>query len=340
MSKKKSIVSITLCLLLILSLFAGCSNGDTDSDDPGAKSSKSTLTVLTLPSGTGSYNESVAYTNILNKYTDYKVFMQSVSSSLAIPKGVQEGQAQVGHTILPIVSWAYNGDKDQGYDKPCPDLRVLMTGEDMAWSFVTYEGTGIKTVNDLKGKNVGWDFGVSSTMNTNASRLVLEAHGIDPVKDVKSIPQDSMVKPITDLMDKKIDAGYVSLNGSKIAEYASQVSPVYIPIDESAFEKIREKAPYFYPGKTLGDTEGVPAGIPVVTTPVLVYATTSMSEEDAYNVTKAIVESQEELIGMNAMFKYWTYVRPVNLPWHDGAIKYFKEVGLWTEEMDQEQANF
>lgn len=298
-----------------------------------------TFTVLTLSSGTGSYAETVAYTNLLNsKHADWKVFMQSVASSGAIPSAVQNGEAEVGHSVYTKAAAAYRGTDE--YTEAHTDLRVLAVAEDMAWSYLTYEGTGIESIEDLRGKKLGNDFGVTSTMNTMNSRLVLEAYGIDPDKDVTAVPQESMTQPITDLLDRAIDAGYVSLNGSKIAELAATYKPVILPISEEAALKVKESSPLIFPGVTMGDTEGVPAGIPVLTSPTLVYSHASLSDEVAYEIVKTIVENTDELVAMNPVFAFWSNVKPIDLPYHPGAIQYFKDAGLWTEEMEQDQAQF
>jgi TRAP-type uncharacterized transport system substrate-binding protein len=62
----------------------------------------------------------------------------------------------------------------------------------------------------------------------------------------------------------------------------------------------------------------------------------------AYNVVKAFVENIEKFKKIHASFGRITVeslVGPgVTVPYHDGAIRYFKEIGLWTPEMDARQA--
>lgn len=333
------LVAVIVALALLGLVAGGCSSQKegTGSHSQGqGQPSGGSVTFLTLPSGTGLYSEAVAITNLMTQKTGLKMFMQSVASSLSVPTAVQDGKAQVANSILPIVSWAYSGTK--AYDKPHGDLRVLLVGEDMVWSFVSYEGTGVKKMEDLRGKRVGWDFGVVSAFNTEASRKVLEVHGLDPNKDVKSVPQDSLVKPIEDLLDKRIDAGYVSLNGAKLTEFASKVKPVILEITPEKAKEIQKDLPYFFPGVTLGDTEGVPAGLRVISSPVILYANKSLSDDAAYQIVKTVIEQKAELQKMNRVFDQWSYVRPVGLPYHPGAVKYLKEAGLWTQEMEREQS--
>jgi TRAP transporter TAXI family solute receptor len=341
----KSVIKCVLVLITVGLLgfaLVSCSKASKETpqqtaETPASKttSPETSLKFLTLPAGTGQYTTAVAINNLINQDTNVKMFLQTVASSLAIPKAIQSGEVEIGNNILPQAFWAYNGQNV--FDNKHPDLRVLLTGEDMLWSYVTHGGTGVKTIADLKGKRVNWDFGVVSSLNTEVAKTILEVYGIDAAKDVKSVPTDSYNKPITDLVDRKSDAGFASVYGAKIAEFASQVKPVVLEIPPDKANAIHAKLPYIFPDVTRGDTEGIAKGIPVVSTPVITYTNKSLGDETAYLLVKTIIEKKSKLIEANQVFSQWKLVRPVGIPYHPGAVKYFKEAGLWTNEMEQEQ---
>jgi TRAP-type uncharacterized transport system substrate-binding protein len=59
-----------------------------------------------------------------------------------------------------------------------------------------------------------------------------------------------------------------------------------------------------------------------------------------YGVVKAIFDNTDEFADTHPAAKYWSLKhKPVSLavPYHEGAIKYFKEKGLWTEAADAYQ---
>ena len=56
-----------------------------------------------------------------------------------------------------------------------------------------------------------------------------------------------------------------------------------------------------------------------------------MSEEDAYNITKAILTHNAELVQAAAWMKVITpenALKQMNMPLHIGAYKYYKEIGV------------
>ena len=64
-----------------------------------------------------------------------------------------------------------------------------------------------------------------------------------------------------------------------------------------------------------------------------------LSEDMAYKVMKAIFDHLPELTQMTPIAKYWTGgpTSSAVLPYHPGAIKYYKERNLWTEALEKKQ---
>lgn len=63
-----------------------------------------------------------------------------------------------------------------------------------------------------------------------------------------------------------------------------------------------------------------------------------MSELVAYTVTKVATEHAKELVEAGSQFRGFGRNRAVPpdffVPFHPGAIKYFKEIGIWSDEME------
>jgi uncharacterized protein len=65
-------------------------------------------------------------------------------------------------------------------------------------------------------------------------------------------------------------------------------------------------------------------------------------EETAYKVTKTLMESQKDMAAIHNVGKEWTLENTLKkppVPFHTGAIRYFKEKAVWNvalENMQQE----
>ena len=67
----------------------------------------------------------------------------------------------------------------------------------------------------------------------------------------------------------------------------------------------------------------------------------NLEDEVAYNIVKNLWENYSELAEVHPRLKDWTKEKFVNasatIPYHPGAIKFYKEVGAWTEDMENAQ---
>jgi TRAP-type uncharacterized transport system substrate-binding protein len=66
-----------------------------------------------------------------------------------------------------------------------------------------------------------------------------------------------------------------------------------------------------------------------------------LSNETAYAIIKTLWEYDKELAPIHVRLKDWTRNRYVTtkatIPYHPGAIKFYKEIGAWGAEMDNLQ---
>ena len=71
---------------------------------------------------------------------------------------------------------------------------------------------------------------------------------------------------------------------------------------------------------------------------IFLIGSTNLSEEAGYTIVKALYEHINEIQKGHSMLTSFTkesMVKPnVTIPFHQGAIAFYKEVGLWSAEMD------
>ncbi|MBY0270518.1 MAG: TAXI family TRAP transporter solute-binding subunit [Burkholderiales bacterium] len=242
------------------------------------------------------------------------------------------GKPYIALSQADAVIDAYNGEgKFKGTKIPVRAMMMLYTNIMHA---VTIEGTGINTINDLKGKRVSTGSPGSAT-EVFAFR-VLEAAGLDPQKDMK-IERLGAAESANAMKDKKIDAFFfvVGLPTSAVTDLAATPGVKIKFLDHANLLPAMTKKngpPYIadvipkstYPGMTADNQATAVAN--------LLVTNANMSEQTVYNIVKTIFEKRSDLIAVHKIAADITMERqkpeasPV--PWHPGAVRYFKEKGL------------
>ena len=102
-----------------------------------------------------------------------------------------------------------------------------------------------------------------------------------------------------------------------------------------------------YPGSypsiiKAGSATGVPKDTVVLTNDIYLVAAKGFSDEAAYNTVKALWEFNQELGAAYPALKAWQRERMVSknafIPYHPGAIKFFKEKQAWPKELEALQS--
>lgn len=297
------------------------------------------LNLITTPTGTGTYTIGVGQGMLLSKkLPNYKVAVQPASGALALPRLLATGEGQIITIAAPTVYWAYRGEEDFSPTR-ISSIRLLQAGNDMYFAFITRPDTGIQGIEQLKGRRVTYEI-PSARLITKLGQLHLQAFGLDPKKDVTTLKSEFTTTALQSLVDKRTDAIMGSLGGSKMAEAESKVGLRVLSVPEDKGSYIRENLPVFFAAKTPAGLPGVTPNVPVVATAGITAVNSSLDDSVAYALIKTLLENHKELFPIHPDFHGWTperAVKDLGIPYHPGAIKYYKEKGLWTNEMDQRQ---
>ena len=212
-----------------------------------------------------------------------------------------------------------------------PDIRAVFSGHVSYWHMFALEKSGIKTIEDLKGKRVSIGYPGGSV--EAVTREVLKEYDLIPDKDFKNYYL-THEEVITALKDDTLDAGAI-LTGApsgSLLDLATTHKVRILPVSPAMQEKIVKKFPYYFkdvfkPGIYPGITEPVPALS--IGSYLLTHKNTT--DEMAYEMAK--------LIGDNT--KTWSEIHPSGMEWsldtcrkgftipvHPGALKYFQEKGI------------
>ncbi|MGH8669505.1 MAG: TAXI family TRAP transporter solute-binding subunit, partial [Burkholderiales bacterium] len=245
---------------------------------------------------------------------------------------IHSGQSEVA---LVMVDAALDAHKGQDKFKGNPvAVRTLMILYPNRMHVVTTEGTGIKTIKDLKGKRVSTGSGGSAT-EVMAFR-VIEAAGLDKDSDLRR-ERLGAAESVNALKDRKIDAFFWvgGLPTAAVTDLANSPGVKIKMIDHADLvPAMNKKYGDLYVKDTIAKSvyNGMEKDNQQATVMNILVANENMDDKTAYNIVKAIFDHREELVRVHkeaANFKLENQKKDASpLPWHAGAIKYFSEKGV------------
>ena len=299
------------------------------------------ITIATFDIGASTYAELAAIGEGIHKKFGVKIRNVPVGNSIARAIATRAGSTQIWGSCSAYYACA-EGIFDFATPEwgPQPIRALTMSKRTASFSPGTGKKSGIKTMADVKGKRVGWIVG-NPTINMQL-RAYLAFGGLT-TDDVELVKFPGYSASLRGLMEGKADvvmAGNRSTGSFQIA--ASPTGLTWIPIpsnDVEGWKRLREKAPFVAP-ITIKAGAGVTSPVEVGSYPCpVVVAWAQQDEGVVYWLTKMTVESWELYKGAFADGPAWHIKEYLSarrsVPYHRGAVKYFKEKNLWTAELEK-----
>jgi TRAP transporter TAXI family solute receptor len=250
-------------------------------------------------------------------------------------KLVGSGKPYIAFSMSDAAKEAQAGDgKFQG--KPIK-LRTLLVLYPNLMHVVTVESTNIKSFKDLKGKHIST--GAPGSATEIMAFRELEDAGLDKDKDV-SRERLSVAESVNAIKDRKIDAFFWvgGLPTAAVTDLANTPGMKIEMIENTeGIAAMNKKYGNLYFSTVIPKTmySGMAKDNMVAAVSNILLVSESMSDADAYKIIKAIFDFKTELIQTHREFESVKLENQKSLatsiPFHPGALKYFKENGVKTE---------
>lgn len=314
----------TAALLAVPALFlAACGGGE-----GGGGGGDGALTIATGGTGGVYYPLGGGIANVISKNVDgTSATAQETNASVDNMLLTQEGSADLALGVGDGVAGAAEGTGS--FEEP---LNLCSIGS-MYHNYmqpVTTKGTGIESVEDMKGKKIS--VGAPGSATEVGAMRVLEAAGIDPEKDINR-RQLGAAETVDALRDGTIDAGFWSggIPTGALVDLASTGDMKLVEIGEYADDLAKEYGEYYVkediPAKTY---EGQSQPVSVIASPNILVANKDMDEQLQEDVTRAIFEKKDALVQVHSAAKELDASTAGDVPFIDtcpGSQKYYDEVG-------------
>ena len=320
--KMKKVLSIVLAAIMVVTLLAACG---------GTKAA----TKMTMGTG-GTAGTYYAFGGVLGQYIQNKAGIEvnvvSTDGSKANIESIDSGDYQLGTVQSDVMAYAWAGSRSFESNGAINSFRVVGGLYAEAVQLITMD-PNVKSVADLAGKSVS--IGAPGSGTYFNAMDVLDAAGLTEA-DIK--PQYQSFADSTDaLKDGKIDAAFIVAGAptAAITELCTTNDAYLVPIDGAVADKLMADCP-FYTTYSIpaGTYNGQDADVTTVTVKATLIVSASASDDDVYNLTKAIFDNVDAIAAENGKGKELSVENAtsgMSAPFHAGAAKYYAEKGVTVE---------
>ena len=257
-----------------------------------------------------------------------KTSVQATKASVENLNLLQAGRGELAFALGDSVADAWNGVEDAGFKAPLKKIRAIAGTYPNYIQIVANAESGIKTLEDLKGKRISVGAPKSGT-ELNA-RAIFKAAGLtyEDMGKVEFLPYAESVELIK---NRQLDATLQSsgLGMAAIRDLASTMKISFVAIPTEVTTKI-DNAAYQAAIIPAGTYDGQDADVPTVAITNILVSHEGVSDEVAYQMTKLMFDNLERLGTAHSAakdIKLETATKNLPIPLHPGAERFYKEAG-------------
>ncbi len=327
----KKAFSIAAIALVFSVLFTGC-----EKKEAGEAAPQRTFVTIGTGGVTGVYYPTGgAISKMVNQNFDtygIKATVESTGGSVFNVNAIMAGDLEFGIVQSDKQYQAYNGTADWESAGKQEKLRAVFSIHPECVTMLAADDSGIEKFEDIVGKVI--NIGNPGSGQRGNAQDIMEAYGIDWEKDIKAegLKASEAAKM---LQDGRIDAYFYTVghpNGSFKEATSGARKAHFVPITK--IDGLLADFPYYaasyipvkeYPNATNTsdiDTFGVKATL---------CTSSDVPDDVVYAITREVFENLEDFKKLHPAFAVLTkesMLTGLSAPIHDGAMKYFKEVGL------------
>jgi len=326
-----------LAACAVLAALCGCgSGGDSGADDGEPR----LLTIGANPAGTHVYAVAAGLAKVLQENGGMRATIRPFTGSSVYLPMMQRGEISLGLNTSIDSYLAYSGLPP--YQTPMRNLRLLAMIFPLPIMYMVRADSNLESVEDLRGRDVVITFRANAALE-QLHTGILATGGLTPA-DVDPVVVAGLPEAMRMLAEGRADAVPTGLNTALALQVNASLPGGIRYITMGADEaRLAEIMPGSMPVTIVPqpDTVGFDAPIRVAGVNDFLNTSTAMSDERAYAIVKTIYENWDLLRRDYAQIAGTPIedVVPADIvhPYHDGAVRYYREAGIWTEAHEQNQ---
>ncbi len=314
-----------------LLVLAGCAG---DAGEPAPR-----ITIGTGPGGT-LYNQiGLSVTSLAQAALGIPSTARPYTGSSVYLPQLDRGELPYGINTAVDTAAAYLGAGD--YPRPMPNLRAGLRLLAAPYQYYVRGDSDLHSIGDLRGQTIVLDFRSIASLDRVHEALLATAQLTSD--DIRPVVVAGVTDGIRSLIDGRVASVATMLGIPALREADATLSDgiriLDLGDDESALDKIPGlTATTLRPG---GAVAGVDKPTRVAAIDVYLNVSAHVPAEDVYRLIGTIHRNwsalQQKLPALRATAPEQLLPASFTYPFHDGAVRYFREAGLWTAEHDRLQ---
>lgn len=303
-----------------------------------AQEMPSTMVWTSYDVGSAGYAEASAIADAFGKQYGTRVRIQPSGSGIGRLQPLLQGRAD--YAFLATEAF-FIGEGTYDFATPNWGPRQLraVAGRPAGITLIAAGDAGIDSVADAAGKRIAF---VAGNPSVNVKCEAILAFGGLTLDDVEVITFPTYSAAMSSMTRNESDATCTTPTTSQLYELAESPRGIhYAPLEadnDQGWEQLLKVLPIMSPSDedvAAGLPEGEIAKMAAYRYPVIT-TTSEKSADEVYAFIKALDETFAMYKDGTAAMSRWTLERSgkpaIDIPFHEGAVRYLKEIGLWTDE--------
>jgi len=296
----------------------------------GHAAAAQTYGFATLQPATLNHTTASAIAKVLKEKGGMNVLVQPTAGDNVIVPMVGRAEAEFGITNIM--------EAQDGLDRGQKDLRIIVAAHALRTPFFVRKDSTMHTIADLKGKRVSLGFSAMRNIDTVA-RAMLATAGLTEA-DIKPVLVPNVIRSADDFLSGAADMFFFVFGAPKVREVDVTVGGIRVlDINEQGMTAARKIMPWGYltpvaPGPIF---IGVEKPMKVYSFDNVLITNAKVPDEIIYKYLDTMEKNKPDLVAVQPVLREFSAAagyKQYGVPYHPGALKYFKERNLQPKPLE------
>ena len=282
--------------------------------------------IATMQPGTLNHTTGSAIAKVLKEKANINALVQPTAGEAVLIPLVGRGEAELGiANILEVVNATSAAGRQQ-------DLRLIGSVHALRVAFWVRKDQPMKTIADLKGKRVPLGFSAMRTIDVLVKAML--ATGGLTEKDVQPVLVPNVIRDADDFVSGASDVLFFAFGAPKVREVDATVGGIRaLEIPAAGMAASQKIFPYGYLSQAQPSPFfiGVDKPMGVYSYDNMLFTNAKVPDDVVYKIIDTMENNKAGLVEIQPALREFSAAglyKKYDIPYHPGALKYFKEKGF------------